>query len=96
MFCNYDYDNKFEFKLTLSLREAIDQKIPEFYQKLSKNRDPPPPYCIYEILIQIFYRKFRDKIKMWQNSVNNESSEIQIFNNIDAITRIASNIQLFY
>ena len=34
----------------------------------------PPPYCICEILIQIFYRKFRDKIKMRQNSVNNHQS----------------------
>ena len=32
--------------------------------------ETPPPYCICEILIQIFYRKFRDKIKMRQNSVN--------------------------
>ena len=34
----------------------------------------PPPYCIYEILIQIFYRKFRDKIKIRQNSVNHHQS----------------------
>ena len=30
----------------------------------------PPPSCICEFLIQIFNRKFRDKIKMRQNSVN--------------------------
>ena len=35
---------------------------------------PPPPSCICEILIQIFNRKFRDKIKMRQNSVNNHQS----------------------
>ena len=35
---------------------------------------PPPPSCICEILIQIFYRKFCDKIKMRQNSVNNHQS----------------------
>ena len=34
----------------------------------------PPPSCICEILIQIFNRKFRDKIKMRQNSVNNHQS----------------------
>ena len=31
-------------------------------------RRPPPLYCIYEILIQIFYRKFCDKIKILQNT----------------------------
>ena len=31
-------------------------------------------YRIYEILIQIFYRKFRDKIKIRQNSVNHYQS----------------------
>ena len=35
------------------------------------------PYCICEILIQIFYRKFRDKIQMRQNSVNNHLSHLK-------------------
>ena len=34
-------------------REAIVQKIPEFYEILSQNGDPSPPYCFYEILIPI-------------------------------------------
>ena len=34
-------------------------------KKLSQNDDPPS--CICEILIQIFYREFRDKIKIRQN-----------------------------
>ena len=57
-----------------TLREAILQKIPEFHEILSKNGDPPRPYCFYEILIQIFYRKFCDRIKIQQNSVNHHQS----------------------
>ena len=36
-----------------TLREAILQKIPEFYEILIKRWPPPPPYCFYEILILI-------------------------------------------
>ena len=44
-----------EMKLVMisSLREAIAKKIPEFYEILSQNGDPSPPYCFYEILIHI-------------------------------------------
>ena len=45
----------------------------------------PPPYCIYEILIQIFDRKFRDKIKIRQRKSSPEPPKIQIFNNIGAM-----------
>ena len=37
----------------------------------------PPPSCICEILVQMFNRKFRDKIKMPQNNVNNHQSHIR-------------------
>ena len=40
-------------KLDRELREAIILKKRGFYEKLSQNGDPPP-YCICEILIQIF------------------------------------------
>ena len=45
-----------------------------FMKKFHKMVTPLPPSCIDEILIQIFYRKFCDKIKMRQNSVNHPQS----------------------
>ena len=65
--------------ITLSTSEALSKgshherkKITGFYENVSQNGDPP--YCICEILIQICYRKFRDKIKMRQNRVNHHNS----------------------
>ena len=50
-------------------------KILKFYEKKNFIKLWPPSLsCIYEILIQIFYRKFRDKIKIRQNSVNHHQS----------------------
>ena len=49
----------------------------EWFNSSKKNHKmvtPPPLSCICEFLIQIFNRKFRDKIKMRQNSVNNHQS----------------------
>ena len=40
----------------MELREAFTKKKAEFYEKVSQNGDPSPPYCFYEILIQKFDR----------------------------------------
>ena len=48
-------------KLDRELREAIILKKEDFMKNFHK-MVTPPPYCICEILIQIYYRKFRDKI----------------------------------
>ena len=60
------------YKHTHELREAIIQKI-LFFMKYF-HRTVTPPYCIYEILFQIFYRKFRDKIEIRHNSVSHHQS----------------------
>ena len=50
------------------------KKYRNFMKYFHKTVAPPPPYCIYEILFQIFFFKFRDKIKIRQNSVNHYQS----------------------
>ena len=57
-----------------SLGKPSFKKNFRFMKNFHKMVPPPPPSCICEILIQIFNRKFRDKIKMRQNSVNNHQS----------------------
>ena len=72
--CNCPNSVQYEHLILSSLGKPYFKKSPILWKTFIKWWPPPPPSCICEILIQIFNRKFRDKIKMRQNSVNNHQS----------------------
>ena len=69
-FCTAVINDLMFIKASSVLGKPSFKKNRNFMKNFHKMGAPPPPYCICEILIQIFYSKFRDKIKMRQNSVN--------------------------